>query len=136
MFFGQAVPPFFSRLMSTHPPLSERISRIAPNWNGRFSVTSSAASRSEPRSDAGFSSQGAVVSGFAPAASAVVAMSASNELLNSIGGTDNKQVTYAQNLLASLPASVLDAASEPYGARALVYCLLLDSNEAVREKQW
>lgn len=65
LFFGQAVQPFFSRLMATHPSLSERISRIEPNWNGRFSVTSSSASNSESRTDAEFSDQHAAVSGFA-----------------------------------------------------------------------
>jgi len=136
LFFGQAVQPFFSRLMATHPPLSERISRIEPNWNGRFDVTSSTAPHSELGGDAGFSDQQAAVSGFAPTVSSVAAMAASQELLNSIGGTDDKHVGYAHNLLASLPETVLQAASEPYGARALVYCLLLDSDEAIREKQW
>ena len=150
LFFGQAVQPFFSRLMATHPPLSERISRIEPNWNGRFAVTSSAASNSESRTDAQFSGytsglasatsgfvvggRGARVSGAAD--SSVAAMVASQELLNSVGVTDDKHVGYAHNLLESLPESVVRAANEPYGARALVYCLLLDSDEAIREKQW
>jgi len=137
LFFGQAVKPFFSRLMATHPPLSERISRIDPAWNGRFDAASSASSKNanrEPQADAGFSN--AAATGFAPATASVVAMTASDELLNSIGGTDDKHVDYAHNLLGSLPESVRDAASEPYGARALVYCLLLDDDEVIREKQW
>jgi len=137
MFFGQAVKPFFSSLMATHPPLSERISRIDPAWNGRFDSAASTSSTStyrEPQTDAAFS--GGATSGFAPAAVPMAAATASDELLNSIGGTDDKHVLYAHNLLASLPESVRDAASEPYGARALVYCLLLDRDEAIREKQW
>lgn len=63
-------------------------------------------------------------------------MAASQELLNSIGVTDDKHMGYAHKLLDSLPAPVLQAANEPYGARALVYCLLLDNDEAIRDKQW
>lgn len=139
MFFGQAVKPFLSRMMATHPPLAERISRIDPNWNGRFDSASHTASATTSRRDQHFhattSDSAGVVSGFAPRGS-VTATTASNELLSSIGGTDDKHMDYAHNLLASLSAEVLNAASEPYGARALVYALLLDSNEVVRAKQW
>ncbi len=139
MFFGQAVKPFLSSMMATHPPLAERISRIDPNWNGRFDSASHTASATTSRSDQQFHATAGdlagVVSGFASAVS-VTATTASNELLSSIGGTDDKHMDYAHNLLASLSAEVLNAASEPYGARALVYALLLDSNEVVREKQW
>ena len=139
MFFGQAVKPFLSSMMATHPPLAERISRIDPNWNGRFDSASHTASATTSRSDQQFHAtagdSAGVVSGFASAVS-VTATTASNELLSSIGGTDDKHMDYAHNLLASLSAEVLNAASEPYGARALVYALLLDSNEVVREKQW
>jgi len=140
MFFGQAVKPFLSSMMATHPPLAERISRIDPSWNGRFDSAShtapATASSSHQQSQASARASGGAVSGFASAASAVAATTASDELLNSIGGTDDKHVDYAHKLLDSLPAEVLDAASEPYGARALVYCLLLDNDESIREKQW
>jgi len=140
MFFGQAVKPFLSNMMATHPPLAERISRVDPSWNGRFDSVSHAApttaSNNYQQRQAAASLSSDVVSGFASAASVVAAAVVSDELLNSIGGTDDKHVDYAHNLLASLPEEVLDAASEPYGARGLVYCLLLDNDEAIREKQW
>jgi len=140
MFFGQAVKPFLSSMMATHPPLAERISRVDPNWNGRFDsasqTASTTASNSYQQPQTSASALSGAVSGFTPGASSVVATAVSDELLNSIGGTDDKHVDYARNLLASLPEEVLDAASEPYGARALVYCLLLDNDDSVREKQW
>ena len=134
MFFGQAVKPFFAGLMATHPPLEERIRRIDPQWNGRFTATShAAAANSEPPPQSPLQEQ---VAGFSASPSPAAAASISQELLDSIGVTDEKHVGYARELLESLPDAVLDAAGEPYGARALVYCLLLDANDAVREKQW
>lgn len=136
MFFGQAVKPFLSSMMATHPPLQERIARIDPSWNGSLdsaSQSTTADMHVQTEAAAGFAASN---SSFAPAASAVTAATAHAELLDNIGVVDNKHVGYAQDLLASLPSKVLDAASEPYGARALVYCLLLDTDEAIREKQW
>ena len=41
----------------------------------------------------------------------------------------------AAALLASIPEQVLVAVREPYGARAVVFCLLLDRNQEVRTRQ-
>jgi len=144
LFFGQAVKPFLSSLMATHPPLQERIKRIDPSWNGRFENASHGAASDvyqQSESVVGFAGAASrtssdTVSGFAASSSAFAASAAKAELLDSIGGTDDKHVDYARKLLATLPDEVLEAASEPYGARALVYCLLLDSDESIREKQW
>ena len=42
---------------------------------------------------------------------------------------------YAARLVKSLPAQLVSAAHEPYGARALVYALLLDHEAAPRQRQ-
>ena len=43
--------------------------------------------------------------------------------------------TYVQQLLATMPQPLIDAAHEPYGARALIFALLLDDNADVRAAQ-
>jgi uncharacterized tellurite resistance protein B-like protein len=43
--------------------------------------------------------------------------------------------TYVQQLLASIPQPLIDASHEPYGARALIFALLLDDNADVRAAQ-
>lgn len=133
MFFGQAVKPFFGNLMATHPPLDERIRRIDPHWNGRYAVISQPAAASRRSHSEAVAEP---VSGFSAAAGRMAADSAGQALLDSVGVTDDRHVAYAHALLASLPETLLASAAEPYGARALVYCLLLDTDEAVREKQW
>jgi uncharacterized tellurite resistance protein B-like protein len=40
-----------------------------------------------------------------------------------------------QQLLAAIPGALLDVAHEPYGARALIFALLLDENADVRSAQ-
>jgi uncharacterized tellurite resistance protein B-like protein len=42
---------------------------------------------------------------------------------------------YVQQLLANIPQPLVDAAHEPYGARALIFALLLDANADVRAIQ-
>jgi len=49
--------------------------------------------------------------------------------------TDRAHVDYAAGLIASLPPPLLTAVREPYGARNVVYALLLDPDPAVRSLQ-
>jgi hypothetical protein len=42
---------------------------------------------------------------------------------------------YIRELIAAMPRPVVEAAHEPYGARALIYAALLDENADVREVQ-
>jgi hypothetical protein len=53
----------------------------------------------------------------------------------SIGTIDPNRLSYARELVQSLPPVLRDAAREPYNARALVYALLLDTDDEVRHKQ-
>ncbi len=43
---------------------------------------------------------------------------------------------YARQLLAAVPVDLIDAARDPYGARAVVYCLLMDRDENIRDQQF
>lgn len=46
-----------------------------------------------------------------------------------------EQILYAAAILESMPQPVTDAVREPYGARAVVYCLLLATDGPTRDKQ-
>ena len=43
---------------------------------------------------------------------------------------------YAAMLLAAIPEKVVASAREPYGARAVMYCLLLDRDAELRAHQF
>jgi len=119
MFFGRATSGF-SALFATHPPIDERIRRIDPSWNGTFPDAVAATGAS------GFAGGAATEGATAPAVAAAV---------NSIGQPGPEHLAYAAKVLASLPDALVSAAHEPYGARAVVYALLLDSRPAMRERQ-
>jgi hypothetical protein len=53
----------------------------------------------------------------------------------SVGQVTPAQTAHASRLDASIPNELRDAAREPFSARALVYCLLLDPVEEVRRGQ-
>jgi hypothetical protein len=52
-----------------------------------------------------------------------------------IGSVTQDHLEYARRLLQGLPASVIEAAHEPYGARAVIYGLLLNRDRSARARQ-
>jgi len=116
LFFGQALSSGLNSVFATHPPLEERIERLDPAWQAGERRVAPAA----PGSAAG-------AMGFAaePAANA----------LDQIGNVTRQHLDYAQEIIAGMPAPVIEAAHEPYGARAVIYALLLDPDPQVRAHQ-
>ena len=128
-FFARAISGFMQGLSATHPPLAERIRRIDPHWDGKFG---SADEREIAESEAKTRPDGAGKAG------AVVAGAALADVMAAIGQIGNPKpeaVDHARSLLAGPPAAVKESAREPYGARALVYCLALDKDPEVRARQ-
>ena len=121
MFFGLATSGF-SGLFATHPPLAERIRRIDPSWDGALPEGPAVASRETGAAGA---------SAFAGSAASVGAPS-----VDQVGQPAGEaHIEYAARLVKSLPAQLVSAAHETYGARAVVYALLLDHEAEPRERQ-
>lgn len=135
-FFAQGVKGFTQRLSSTHPPLASRILRIDPQWDGSFDV-SDAPSPADSQSQAdGSPAVGRPDTAVHMATVAAVAAAAdANAVMDSIGKPTQESVLYARSLLSELPAAIREAAREPYGARAVIYCLLLDKDPKLRAQQ-
>jgi hypothetical protein len=55
--------------------------------------------------------------------------------VESVGQPSEAHIHYAAQLLESLPKALVSAAHEPYGARAVVYTLLLDRETGPRQVQ-
>ena len=121
LFFGRATSGF-SELFATHPPLAERIRRIDPAWDGTLAAAQAA--------DDG-QSGAAGASAFAGGAAAVGAPSV--EQVGQPAG--EAHIRYAARLVRSLPERLVSASHETYGARAVVYALLLDHQAGPRERQ-
>jgi Zn-dependent protease with chaperone function len=135
-FFAQAISGFVQSLSATHPPLAERILRIDPHWNGEFDSSdisgpprdADEADKKEPMTREELAKKvAAVVTG---AALADVA-----NAIDQIGNPKQETINYARSLISELPNIILEAAREPYGARAVIYSLVLDPGQEIRGRQ-
>ncbi len=127
-FFAQGISGFIQSLSATHPPLAKRILAIDPQWDGKFDTGESLAKAESAVEKTGKSDN-------AKKTAAVVAGAAILNAIDQIGNPQQDAVDYARSLLSDLPATIKDAAREPYGARAVMYSLLLDVDESIRGKQ-
>ncbi|MFQ5946060.1 MAG: M48 family metallopeptidase [Anaerolineae bacterium] len=129
MFFGQGISGF-SALFATHPPLPDRIRRLEPSWDGQFPVVAEGLELPPPEPVA------AGASGFASAAAGrVSAEAAAREAVDHVGQPTPAHIQYAAHLLEGLPRPVGAAVHEPYGARAVMYGLLIDRRDEPRRAQ-
>ncbi|HTF97698.1 MAG TPA: M48 family metallopeptidase [Cellvibrio sp.] len=147
MYFGQGVKSFFN-LMATHPPLEDRIKRIQPNWDGEFAEgvykrRNTSADETDTTFETTFDdeiSEG--ISHFTSSSSNAIAVTSTNETvidieqtLNQIAQPTKAQLAYARTQLAAIPDALKIAARESFGARALVFGLLLDRNADTQQHQ-
>ncbi|MDE2924574.1 MAG: M48 family metallopeptidase [Acidobacteriota bacterium] len=128
MFFGRATSGF-SAMFSTHPPLKERIRRIDPSWDGGFPELP------EPGEGAPGTVGPPGAAGFAGAEAGGAAGPTLADAVGQVGQPTSAHIAYAGALFDRLPEALVAAAHEPYGARALIYALLLDRDEGPRRLQ-
>ena len=120
MFFG-SIKQGFAGLFSTHPPLDQRIKAIDPSWAGTF-----------PDVQAGLQLDHAA-SGAANFAGTQTSTPA--EFTERVGRPDLQSLEVAQQLIADNGPMLNNAAHDPYDARALIYCMLLDQDSDIRTQQ-
>lgn len=116
-FFAQGVASFAS-LFATHPSLDERIRRVEPHWDGAYLKTTVPDKKPEP----------------AQVGAAATHLD-TDKVIGAIGNPGDAHITHARNVIDAIPDELKKAAREPYSARAIVYLVLLDRDEAVRSRQ-
>ncbi|MEE8481802.1 MAG: M48 family metallopeptidase, partial [Acidiferrobacterales bacterium] len=126
-FFAQGISGFMQAMSATHPPLAKRILRIDPQWDGKFDSSDKADSPAEVSTPAKKDA--------ADKMAAVITGAAVLTAIDQVGNPKQETINYVRSLLAELSAVIKDAAHEPYGARAVIYSLLLDAEKDVRAKQ-
>jgi len=122
---------FFS--FSTHPPLKQRILRIDPGWDGRYTLDKK--SVAAEKSDDGTERLKAKVA-TAVMTSGGFALNDALNALNNIGDVSKEQVDAAQVWRKQLPDKIRAQAESPYGAQALILAMLLDKNADIEKKQY
>ena len=126
LFFGQALRGGLQSIFATHPPLGERIARLDPSFAAEQSTKAGAGA-----------AQAVGVSGVAALAPAAVepARLAVEHAVRDIGTPTPAHLAYAGELVRSLPEPLRHAAHEAYGARAVVYSLVIDADPQARTRQ-
>jgi Zn-dependent protease with chaperone function len=133
LFFGNGLNKSWLNLMSTHPPLDERIRRVDPGWDGKFVRVEFPPQPVElppmVKPELARDREGVLTT---PAGAAIITAVGS---LGRVGAPTLVHLDYARQLLASLPDTVKAAARISSGAEALIYALLLSDEEPVRTQQ-
>ena len=153
MFFGNGMGYSF---FSTHPPLTERVKWLEPTFSGEFErVTADdlrarlthlegapAKAVNDKRAKADFvdlfTRPGNGVTAAAVLDAATEAQFRPNNpeaLIDSIGAPMEHHADAARKLIAAIPERVKEHARDPFGARMLIYFLLLDSRNEIRDRQ-
>ncbi len=145
MFFGQGVKLFLNTLMATHPPLSERILAIEPSWDGKFpQVSPLPGGLSSPQESAEKilsphfnQSSDTGVSGLVTQDVEVEVIRESQseaaEIAQSVGRPTQAHLDAARELINTTQKICQDAARDAWGARALLYAMLLTKNDQFSE---
>ncbi|GMQ89304.1 MAG: M48 family metallopeptidase [Gammaproteobacteria bacterium] len=135
-FFAQGISSAMESLFATHPPLKKRILRIDPQWDGNFDIADKPdaqpedvkSGKEEPMSREDVARKVAAV---ATGAAVIDVMNA----IDQIGNPGQDTIDYARSLVSGLPATIKDAAHEPFSSRAVMYCLALDEGQVDRAAQ-
>jgi Zn-dependent protease with chaperone function len=139
MFLANALSASsLSSLFDTHPPLGDRIRRVDPNFDGKYPVVrpvtvteADIAQESKKRLPPlhGIPS----LPGLPQVPIPVLGLS--GQSASSVGQVTPESVREASSLDVNIPEVLREAAAEPFAARAVVYCLLLDPQHEIRTRQ-
>jgi Zn-dependent protease with chaperone function len=151
LFFADGLRGALTGLLSTHPPLEERIRRIDPSWDGSFEIETGregapapaaheAGRPPEPETPLGPAGSGlpfpfpAPGPGLASSGPPALGLQAAG-LVGTVGAPRPGHLRVAREILAGVPDELRNVARSPDGAEALVVALLLSATSDVRERQ-
>lgn len=118
--FGASVARRFSGLMSTHPPLDERIQAVNPRFVPREEVAPKAASEAAAAPSGGGAAMG-FASGTEPHTRLTGAVIAA-----AVGDIEPEKINYARQVQGSLPPDLDQAIHDPQKAAAVIFALVIE----------
>ena len=142
MFFSSGI----SNMFATHPPLPIRIKRIDPNWKNAYpdtdKISETASQSSQLAGVSGFtgtSDNGSTSQNQPQPQTGSIGQERSHSaqtFLKNEGKIDDEKLAQVRSLIASIPANLVEQAKEPFGARCLLFALLIDNqNLEARKRQ-
>jgi len=145
LFFGQVQHFFLNSIMATHPPLPKRISAIEPRWDGKFlpaRVSADLPRSDDPNADQpaqpGISGKNLGILSVAAAAASVAGAAGAADadtIVAQVGTLTPSGLENAHQLIQSTDARLRDAAHDTWGARGLIYAMLVDPDRVRSEEQ-
>lgn len=131
LFFGYALGQglLSSGAFSTHPPLEERIQRIDPSFDGSFPMVELDAT--SPSAEAGV----AGLQGGGTESTRKPSVSNPEQVIEQSGQVTADQLAMGMQIREEVSSTLRQAVHEPLGAVAVVFGLLLDRENSMREKQ-
>jgi len=136
-FFSEGVRNNFLSLLATHPPLKQRILRILPRWDGSFSIRETLLPKHSRQSSSQQSSKQKSKSD-ADRVRMATATTMLPELFQHIEKStrpDAETIAFAADVVESIPQAILQNGRDPYGARAILFALLLDPDDDTAAQQ-
>ncbi|QJQ99737.1 M48 family metallopeptidase [Halomonas sp. PGE1] len=137
LYFGSGVR-HLSRFTATHPPLEARIRRVLPRWDGTLPEPFAPRPKAPPARPAAASAprDGMLGGGMGVGVGGALAgVAIAGAVVASVGQPDPAALAAARRRLASIDPRLIDAAHEPFAARALVYGILMDADPVSRDAQ-
>ena len=129
-------------LFATHPALERRIGRIDPGWSGKYPVIKAKErQKTAPELWEGKAFQamkgpdmqmawGALAAEVSrqrlTGAKPRIPVQKAQEAIDQTGSPTRDHLEYARAVLDRIPRPILEAAREPFGARVIIYCLLIN----------
>ncbi len=131
--FSKGVKSGINSMFATHPPLKKRIKSIQPNWDGSFDLPP--VRRHEPEPQHSAATGGSSEKGRSPLTLVAGLGVLAEQAMAQAGNPKTEHIRYAEQLHARLPAAPLQAAHDPYAARALIYVLVLADDAGAQQQQ-
>jgi len=134
MLFADGMRRFFGGAMATHPPIEERVERVLPGFRRQLASAGDmvAAATAVPAPVLAPGAAGFAGAGDGPRAGRRTRPA---DLVAAAGDPQPADVTAARELLQRLPLELSVAARDPMRAGAVLVALLLERDNARRERQ-
>jgi Zn-dependent protease with chaperone function/uncharacterized tellurite resistance protein B-like protein len=125
-YLANGVSSFLESIMSTHPPLKDRIKQIDPGWNGQYITP-------KPIIEEEAETQKEKPTVVMPVTAAL--LTGLEQVMNQIGTVNETNIEYAHQLILNLPETLRTASKTAYSARAMIYALLIREQKD-KTKAW
>jgi hypothetical protein len=131
MYFAEGV----NNLFASHPALPDRIRRLEPRWDGKYPEALPADAVVGLRGGVSALAGEGDIDGEQDVYGKPVPVNVVRHAVDQVANPTELHREYVRELIAAMPPGVVDAAHEPYGARAVIYATLLDENMDIRAAQ-